>query len=109
MLEGLARDVPEGDVGPGDHLHPRALATVVGEEAVHLLPEPLPLQRVLADQRPPQPLEADRAAGGRIDDRLADVRLRLDVRPAGDPLVGGDLQQRDEAHAVRLPGRGRIG
>ena len=62
LPECLASDVPESDVRPGDHLHTRSLAAVVGQKAVHLLPEPLTLKRILADQRAAQPFETDRAA-----------------------------------------------
>jgi hypothetical protein len=57
----LAGDVPQRDVRPGDHLHTRSLPAVIGQIAVHLLPEPLALQRILADQSAAQPFETDRA------------------------------------------------
>ena len=108
LAERLARDVPEGDVDAGDHLHPRALPAVIGEEAVHLLPEPLALQRILADQRRPQGLHADLPTGGRLDDRPTDVRLRLDVRPPGNAFIRADFDERDEPHAVRLARLGGV-
>jgi hypothetical protein len=108
LAEGLAGDVPERDVCPGEHVHPGALATVVGHVAIRLLPEPLAFERIFANQGCLQRLEADGPAGRRVDDGVTGVRLGFDVRPAGDAFVGADFQQGNKADAVSLAGVGRI-
>src|SRR4051794_3141318 len=90
LVEGLARNIPERNISARKHVHARTLPTIIGEIPVHLLPQALSLQRILADQRLPERLEADGAARGSIYDRFADMRLGFDVGPARNPLVGTD-------------------
>src|SRR5262249_14791120 len=66
------------------------------QAAVHLLPEPLDVGRVLADE---QVVEAvrDRVRAGRLDKRAHRLGGGVDLADAGDALVGVD-----ENHGVVL-------
>jgi hypothetical protein len=86
LTRSLAREVPQRqlDAAHRDHEHARLRA---GEDAAaQLLPAPLDVARVLADQQVLQGMDqADDAAG-------TGVRVRLAV--AGEALVGVDPHQR---------------
>ena len=61
----------------------------VDEAAVHLLPQPLDVQRVLADQDVAQ-AHRDRVRARRLHERLHELGRRVDLADPGDALVGVD-------------------
>ena len=81
LPEGLALDVPEGDVDAADGVHGRSLAAVVDRAAVELVPETVDLQRILAQQEVPQ-AAGDGVRRRRLDDGLHHRRQRIDLADA---------------------------
>ena len=63
--------------------------TDIDYPAVHLLPEPLGLERVFADEQVVQAV-CDRMRAGRVDDRAHGFRGRVDLADFVIPLVGVD-------------------
>ena len=61
----------------------------VDEAAVHLVPEPLDVERVLADQRVAQ-ARRDRVRARRLDERPHELGRRVDLADPRDALVGVD-------------------
>ena len=87
LAQHLAANVPQRDVDAADHVGRRAARTGVGERAERLVPKPLDLRRVLADQ---QLVElADDARDGAV----GDLRRGRDLAPAGDAFIGADLHE----------------
>ncbi len=86
---GLALDIPECDIDTGDGVQHGAATAHVDGGLVHLAPEPLDVERILADQHF---LEADhhRMGAGRVDNRLGDVGRGFRLTDAGDPFIGVD-------------------
>ena len=99
--ERLALDVPEGDVDAADGVDHRAAAAIVDRGLVHLVPEALDVERVLADQDLAQ-ADHDRVGAGRLDDRLDDGRGGVGLADAGDALVGVDEDDGGVLGPVRL-------
>ena len=96
LAEGLPLDVPEGDVDAADRVDRDPAAADEDDAAIHLVPEPLDVERVLADQ------QLAEAVGNRVRARSADERRdglgrRVDLTDAGDPLV-----RVDEDHEIVL-------
>ena len=89
LAGGLALDVPERDVDPADRVQSDPAPTDVDQAAVHLLPEALGFERVLADEQVVQAVR-DRVRAGRVDERADGLRRRVDLADAGDALVGLD-------------------
>ena len=71
---------------------PTRLAAEVHRPAVHLLPQPLVLQRVLADEQLPQ-AAGDVVAERRVDDRLDHLGRRVGLADAFQAGVGADADQ----------------
>ena len=61
----------------------------VDEAAVHLVPQPLDVERVLADERVAQ-ARRDGVGARRLDERLHELGRRVDLPDPRDPLVGRD-------------------
>ena len=89
LPERLALDVPECDVEAADRVDRDPAPPEVDEAAVHLLPEPLDVERVLADQDVAQ-AHGDRVGARRLDERLDELGRRVDLADARDALVGVD-------------------
>ena len=81
--EALALDVPESDVDAGEGRDREAALALVPHEIVELLPEPLGLQRIAADQA--RSIGSD---DGGIGQRRAEA-----FPPAGRAVVADDLDQ----------------
>jgi hypothetical protein len=64
-------------------------AADVDQAAVHLLPEALDVERVLADEQVAQAVR-DRVRARRVDDRAYRLGRGVDLADAGDALVGVD-------------------
>src|SRR4029077_4182687 len=91
----LPTQVPERDVDAADRRDGRALATVPAGEAVHLLPEGLGLQRILADKMRPQIA---------FDDDANQVGVAIGSAEANQPRVGPDADQGGDAAGDHAPG-----
>ena len=89
LAERLALDVPERDVEAADRVDRDPAPAEVDEAAVHLLPEPLDVERVLADQDVAQ-AHGNRVGARRLDERLDELGRRVDLADARDALVGVD-------------------
>ena len=89
LAERLALDVPEGDVEAADRVDRDPAPAEVDEAAVHLVPQPLDVQRVLADQHVAQ-AHRDRVRARRLHERLHELGRRVDLADPGDALVGVD-------------------
>jgi hypothetical protein len=89
----LAGDVPQGHVDGGQRVHHERAAADVAMGAVDFLPDVLDARRVLAVDQ----IEQD------FDERLGDARIdALDLAPAGDAVVGLDLDEDGRLHARGL-------
>ena len=95
LAQHLAADVPQRDVDAADHVGRGAARAGVGERAERLVPEPLDLRRVLADQ------QLVELADDARDSAVGDPGRRGDLAPAGDALVGADLDE--EVFAPEVP------
>ena len=85
----LALDVPERDVDAADRVDGDPAAADVVDAAVHLVPEPFDVVRVLAEQELAQAVR-DRVRAGGVDERRDGFWRRVDLADAGQPLVGVD-------------------
>ena len=101
--ERLALDVPEGDVDAADGVDHRAAAAEIDGGLVHLAPEPLDIERVLADQHFLQ-ADHDGVGAGRVDDRFGDGRRGIGLADAGDPFIGVDEDDGRVLGAIRFHG-----
>ena len=99
----LARDVPEGDVAARDGVYSRAEAAVVNRCAIHLVPERADVERILPDERVAQAV-GDEVRHRRLDDRLGDVRRRVDFTRADNAFVGVDADDQIVLRAIAIGG-----
>ena len=53
--EGFALDVPQGNVDPAHGVDGRTLTTIIDGAPVHLVPEPVDFERILANEDAAQP------------------------------------------------------
>ena len=89
LIEGLAPDVPQGDVDRAHAFYRGAAAAHVGEAAKELVPELLDARRVFADQHGADlPQHRGQAA-------ICDLCCGGNLAPTGDPLVGVDLDEQE--------------
>ena len=102
LAERLPLDVPERDVDAADRVDRDPAAADEDHAAVHLVPEPLDVERVLADQQLAQAVR-DRMRGRGVHERRDRVGRRVDLADAGDPLVGVDQDDEIVLAAVRNP------
>ena len=102
LAERLPLDVPERDVDAADRVDRDPAAADEDHAAIHLVPEPLDVERVLADQQLAQALR-DRVRAGRVHERRDGLGRRVDLADAGDPLVGVDQDDEIVLAAVRDP------
>src|SRR5688500_15602028 len=77
----LTGEVPQGDVDGRDRPHLRAGPAGVGDGDEHVLPQPLDVARVLADQQRRQVL---------LDDGALALTARIRLAEADDALIGVD-------------------
>lgn len=95
---GLAGDVPERDVDAGQRLDRHALLAVIAEQIIDVMPEDGAVARVAAEDHRPDDLLDDGAVGER------DIAGAEALAPAGEALVGSDLDQVRGAPGVELLG-----
>ena len=86
LAERLALDVPERDVEAADRVNGDPTTSDEDDAAVHLVPEPLDVERVLADQQLVQALR-NRVRARSAHERRDGLGRRVDLADAGDPLV----------------------
>ncbi len=100
LAEVLAFDIPQGQIDGGHGRDGDRAAAAIHGAAIHLLPQPLGLQRVLADQQRSQP------GGHVVAERSVDHRLDHFGRGIGlaDPLQAGVGLDANE-HRVLAAGR----
>ena len=89
LARRLALEVPERDVEAADRVDRDAAPADVVDAAVHLVPEPLDVVRVLAEQELAQAVR-DRVRARGVDERGDGLGRRVDLADAGEPLVGVD-------------------
>ena len=91
FADGAAHDVPQRDVDAGDGRDRHAGRAVVLDAIVEVLPDRLDVERVAADHA--------RLVLG-LDEGLGHRRRPVALAPAGDALVGRDLDHAGRARAV---------
>ena len=107
LLRRLAEDVPQRDVHGADRHHPDALPPERHRLSIHVLPEELDVERVLADEQRRQVeidrlLRQPRRQRGVADADVAGVREDLDDQPAVKAEAGHRVgRQRQQVHRVR--------
>ena len=107
LAHGLAQDVPERDVDAREHVHAEAAPAVGLRALVEPVPEPVDVERVLADEQALHAARGDRQQR-RLDDGLGGRRVGVHLADAGDALVGVDLDDQDALAAVAdLPDLGQ--
>ena len=89
LAGALPLDVPERDVEAADRVDRDAAAADVVDAAVHLVPEPLDVVRVLAEQELAQAVR-DRVRAGGVDEGRDGFWCRVDLADARQALVGVD-------------------
>ena len=99
----LSLQVPQSQVNPGHCRNRNAAPSEIDAAAVHLVPEPFRVERVLAEQQCPQ------AAGlamteRRVDDRLGHFRAGIDFADAFEAGVGPDTDEQGILSARSLVG-----
>src|SRR5581483_6967255 len=97
----FAENVPQGDVGAAQGMDGRAAPPEIDGSPVHLLPQPLDVQRVFADEQFPD------AAGDAVRERgfkdgLRDMRRRVHLAQSDDSGIGMYLDQQRVLRAVAL-------
>ena len=101
LAQHLAADVPKRDVDTADHVRRGAARAGVGERAECLVPQPFDVRRVLADEKLVELTDDAR------DSAVGDPGRRGDLAPAGDALVGADLDEEvfapESAHRLHQP------
>src|SRR4051794_34993317 len=85
----LALDVPERDVDAADRVQRDPAAADVDQAAVHLLPEPLDVRRILTDEQVAEAVR-DRVRARRLHQRAHRLGRGVDLADAGDALVRVD-------------------
>ena len=101
QAEGLALDVPEREVNAAHRVQADAAPAGVDGAVIHLVPEPLGLEGVLADEQMLQ-TGADGVAERPLDDGLGRERRGVHLADAGDAGVRGDLDDERVLAAVAL-------
>ena len=101
QAERLALDVPEREVNAAHRVQADAASARVDGAVIHQVPEPLGLERVLADEQMLQ-ASADGMAERPFDDGLRGERRGVHLADAGDAGVGGDFNDERILPAVAL-------
>ena len=102
LAERLPLDVPERDVDAADRVDRDSAAADEDDAAIHLVPEPLDVERILTDQQPAEAVR-DRVRARSADERRDGLGRRVDFADAGDPLVGVDQDDEIVLAAVGDP------
>ena len=92
LAERLALQVPQSHIDRGHRGDADRRAAEVHRAAIHLLPEPFVVERVLADQKSPQPA-GDVVAERGVDDRLHHLGRRIRLADAFEAVVGADADE----------------
>ena len=91
LVHGATHDVPQRDVDAGDGRDRHAAQAIVLDAIVEVLPDRLDVEGIAADHARPVL---------RLDDGLGDGGRPIAFAPAGDALVGRDLDQARGARAI---------
>ena len=92
LAKMFAFEIPQRHVDGGHRRDRDRRAAKVHRLAMHLLPQPVGLQRILADQDFSQPA-SNVVAERRVDNRLDDLWLRIRFADAFQAVVGADPHQ----------------
>lgn len=99
LAEGFAANVPQRDIRAADGVDRGAATAVAVRLVVHLLPQPLNVERILADEDRREPVPACGGTGC-VEAGFADVRLAGHLADARDAGVGVDQHDQDIERAV---------
>ena len=101
QAERLSLDVPEGQVDAAHGVDADSAPATVDVGPVHLVPEILGAQRVFPQEHVGQ-ARGRRVREGSFDAPAYRERVRIDLAVAGDPRVGGDLDDQGILSAIAL-------